>query len=321
MDAATDLAAVADRPTETTSTGDQDAVQADAPAKEVGASDAVAADTGSRDGTPIEAPRDVADVPFGCSASPTIPPACNDDPMSEAIQGVCQSGGTCLCNTGFVLNPSTGRCGYRRRDAAALDGTPTAAVCTGPYDACQCLCCSTDRRAPTCYFPTLGETVDEIRTTYEASKNPASCGPGSCSSVIVEYVCCMPAEPEAPSSATYVATGNVGGIDHLAIAKTGADCASLSFSGGAATKRAFNVDGGGYWTVSAGSVGPCGDAAAQTQIQGALGTLTLRKAGTDCVADLHATLFTIDNAGTVTTTRMDGDGIKMPSVLSVMSCP
>jgi hypothetical protein len=106
-----------------------------------------------------------------------------------------------------------------------------------------------------------------------------------------------------------------------AIAKTGADCASLSFSGGAATKRAFSVDGGGYWTVSAGSVGPCGDAAAQAQIQGALGTLTLRKAGNDCVADLHATLFTIDNAGTVTTTRMDGDGIKMPSVLSVMSCP
>ena len=56
------------------------------------------------------------------------------------------------------------------------DGTTTAAMCTGTYDACQCLCCSTDRRSPTCYFPTLGETVDEIRATYEASKNPANCG-------------------------------------------------------------------------------------------------------------------------------------------------
>jgi hypothetical protein len=57
------------------------------------------------------------------NAAPTVPPACNDDPMSESLQGVCQSDGTCLCNTGFALNASTGRCGYRRWDAAASGST------------------------------------------------------------------------------------------------------------------------------------------------------------------------------------------------------
>jgi hypothetical protein len=49
--------------------------------------------------------------------------------------------------------------------------------------------------------------------------------------------------------------------------------------------------------------------------------MTLRKAGSDCVADLHATLFSIDSAGAVTTVRMDGDGIKMPRVFAAMDCP
>lgn len=274
-----------------------------------------------RDGAPIETSRDAGvDLPVGCLAAPSTPPPCNDDPISAAIQGVCQTDGTCRCNPDFTLDPATGRCGRRTGDAATVDGTPTAAQCTGTYDACQCLCCSTDRVAPTCYFPTLGDTVDGIRTTYEASKDPANCGPGSCSATIVRHVCCMPADPESPSSATYLATGYVGGIDRLGITKTGADCAFISFEGGAGIQRPFNIEGGGTWALADGSFGPCGDAGVQAQIQGALGTIVMRKDGSNCVADLHATLFAIDSAGKVTTTRMDGEGIKLPSMISGISC-
>lgn len=359
-DAATDPVALADRATDTTSMGGKDAWEAnDSPVKDAASADSAAADSpavkdataadvpaadatalkdgmasdplapadvfaadiANRDSATVEALRDVAaDVPFSCLSTPSAGPPCNDEPISAAVQGVCQSDGTCLCNTGFTLNPNTGRCGYRKWDAAVDDGATAALMCTGTYDACQCLCCSTDQLAPTCYFPTLGETADAIRTAYEASKNPANCGPGSCSRTIVRYVCCTPADPEPSSSATYVATGGVGGIDHLNITKTGANCVSLSFADGTRAQPALNIDSGGDWAVSAGSFGPCGDASAQTQIQGALGTMTFRKDGSDCVADLHATLFAIDDAGTITTARMDGDGIKMPRVLSVMSC-
>ena len=63
------------------------------------------------------------------------------------------------------------------------------------------------------------------------------------------------------------------------------------------------------------SFGPCGDAGTRTYAQGALGTLTFRRADGACVLDLHATLFAISDAGELSTARMDGDGIPMPSIL------
>ena len=40
-----------------------------------------------------------------------------------------------------------------------------------------------------------------------------------------------------------------------------------------------------------------------------------RLADSVCVMDLHATLFAISAAGALSTTRMDGEGIPMPSIL------
>jgi hypothetical protein len=45
------------------------------------------------------------------------------------------------------------------------------------------------------------------------------------------------------------------------------------------------------------------------QAQGAVGTLGLRASGSQCLADLHATLFAFAADGTVKTTRLDVDGV------------
>jgi hypothetical protein len=341
-DAAADPLALSDRPDKDVA-GPEDAPAADSPASRdvpgpeiqqdgiPGSKDGLVADgiampdspsieAANRDGTAGETSSDVAtDAKFSCRGLPTIPPPCNDDPRSAAVMGLCIDG-VCQCNPGFALYPETGRCGYLRLDASVVDGPATAAVCTGTYDACQCMCCSTDKLNPTCYFPTVGETIDDIRTTYEASKDPRNCGAGSCSGTGLHYVCCMPATAEPSSRASYATAGNVGGIDHLGITKTGSDCASLSFFGGKSNNRSFNVDTNGIWAVSTGSFGSCADAGATKQIQGVLGTMTTRTAGSDCLADLHVTLFAIDDAGQITTARMDGDGIKLPAVLFNIAC-
>jgi hypothetical protein len=55
---------------------------------------------------------------------------CNDDGWASWVAGACQSNGTCICDTGYVLNPSSGRCAYAPRDASP-DITPDArSVCT-----------------------------------------------------------------------------------------------------------------------------------------------------------------------------------------------
>ena len=45
------------------------------------------------------------------------------------------------------------------------------------------------------------------------------------------------------------------------------------------------------------------------QAKGAVGTLALRASGSQCVADLHATLFTFAADGTVKTSRLDVDSV------------
>jgi hypothetical protein len=35
---------------------------------------------------------------------------CNENPALSSLHGVCLPDGTCICNAGFVKNPSSGRC-------------------------------------------------------------------------------------------------------------------------------------------------------------------------------------------------------------------
>jgi hypothetical protein len=273
-------------------------------------------DGGGRDGaSPDQAARDGgADLATGCLADGGFPPACNDDPNSEAVMGTCQPDGTCKCNSGYVLNPSTGRCRYPPRDGSPGDTDALANLCTGAYDSCMCSCCGTIGRAMMCYYPTLGESVATLAAADQERWASAICGAGACSSG-VHYLCCTPADPEPSSAATYTASGYVGGSDGLGIKKVGADCASLMFTSSGSAGEGFQVDAGALWTAEGASFGPCGDAGTRTYAQGALGTLTFRMADDVCVMDLHATLFAISDAAELTTARMDADGVPMPSLL------
>jgi hypothetical protein len=63
------------------------------------------------------------------------------------------------------------------------------------------------------------------------------------------------------------------------------------------------------WGVVSGEFGPCGDAGTATQAKGGVGVLALRASGSQCLADLHATLFALAADGTVTASRLDVDGV------------
>lgn len=259
------------------------------------------------------APDSDADLPKACLADGGYGPPCNDDPNSAAVMGTCQADGTCKCNSGYVLNPSTGRCRYPTRDGSVAPDA-LANLCTGAYDSCQCSCCGTIGRGMKCYYPTLGESVATLAAADQERWASVVCGGAACSSG-THYLCCTPAESEPPSAATYTTTAYVGGIDRLGIIKTGADCATLSFAGGSSGKPEFRIDTNAYWIAEDASFGPCGDAGGRTFAQGALGTLSFRDVEGVCVMDLHATLFAISDAAELTTARMDAEGLPVPSLL------
>jgi hypothetical protein len=285
-----------------------DTILADLPAT---AADALASDVPPGDVPPTDGvPRDgPADGFWGCKLDSGGAPACNDNPSSEAVMGTCQPDGTCVCSGAYVINPMTGRCMYPLRDASVGSDTGATAGCTGDYTACGCGCCGGVQATPRCYYPSLGETIAAIKAQDEATKSSTNCNLVGCS-LGIHYVCCAETAPESPSSATYVATGYSGGLDHLSISKSGNDCATVSFARPMSSASSWlEITTPSSWGVSSAGFGTCGDAGATDQAKGAVGTLALRASGSQCVADLHATLFAFAADGTVRTSRLDVDGI------------
>jgi hypothetical protein len=247
---------------------------------------------------------------FDCRSA-GIGPTCNDSPISEAIMGACQLDGTCLCNRGYVINPSTGRCMYSnpKRDASTSSEAGPAATCTGDYTACGCGCCGSLTGNTRCYYPSLGETVATITAQDEATRLSTNCDLTGCS-IGIHYLCCAPAAPDPPSSATYSASGYSGGLDHVTITKSGADCAALYFvSPTSSTGSDLRITTPDTWGVTMGLFGTCGDAGASDRAKGGVGTFALRASGSLCLADVHATLFAIAATGEVKTVRFDADGV------------
>lgn len=258
----------------------------------------------------VGVPRDgTADGFWGCKSDGGGAPGCNDNSIFSAVMGTCQPDGTCVCNSSYVINPSTGRCMYPLRDASAASDTAEAGTCTGDYTACGCGCCGGVQSASRCYYPSLGETIAAITAQDQAEKSATNCSLVGCS-LGVHYVCCAEPAPESPSSATYVANGYSGGLDHIVIAKSGSDCATLSFARPmTGTSSALKITMPTNWVVLSSGFGSCGDAGAMDQANGGVGTLALHASGSDCLADLHATLFAFAADGTVRSSRFDIDGI------------
>jgi hypothetical protein len=294
----------------------KDTALSDMPTADVFASDVPAGDVPPADGNVHDG---TTDGILACKVD-AMGPLCNDDPISEAIMGTCQSDGTCACNGNYVINPSTGRCRYPLRDASLSSETSSANACTGEYNACGCGCCSLTSNTTGCYYPSLGENITTIQAEDQAAKNSADCNPAGCSTG-VHYVCCMEAAPESPSNATYTATWYVGDLDHLTIKKTGTDCAMLAISQpSSSANSALKITLPARWGVAYGSFGACGDAGAADPAKGAVGSLALRASGDACVADLHATLFAFTADRTVKSTRLDVDGLII-SGASASMCP
>jgi len=97
---------------------------------------------------------------------------------------------------------------------------------------------------------------------------------------------------------------------------TGSDCATVSFAQPMSSTSSLlkittpsSPSSPSSWGVVSGGFGACGDAGATEQAKGVVGTLALRASGSQCLADLHATLFAFAADGTVTSARLDVDGV------------
>jgi hypothetical protein len=195
------------------------------------------------------------------------------------------------------------------RDASVRSDTSAGAECTGDYSACGCGCCSGAPKDLGCYYPSLGETLAAITAQDQAVKNGLNCNTVGCAAG-VRYVCCAEPAAESPSGATYTSEAYAGGLDHVTISKSGVDCATVSFArpmaGGNATLKISTPPS---WGVTSAGFGACGDGGAAAQAKGAVGTFALRASGSQCVADLHASLFAFAADGTVESTRLDMEGI------------
>ncbi|HEX7598205.1 MAG TPA: hypothetical protein VF518_08325, partial [Polyangia bacterium] len=244
--------------------------------------------------------------PLPCT--PGANQTCNDNPLVSSIWGTCQPDGTCACTAGHVVNPDTGRCMMAPVSDASTGGDASAS-CTGDYTACGCGCCGGVQATPRCYYPSLGETIAAITAQDLATRSASNCAFVGCG-LGIHYLCCPEAAPEAPSGATYAADGYSGGLDHVTISKSGPDCATVSFARPmTSTGSWLKIATPSSWGVVSGGFGTCGDAGVMGQAQGAVGTLGLRASGSQCLADLHATLFAFAADGTVKTARLDVDGV------------
>jgi len=242
----------------------------------------------------------------GLACTPGMDQTCNDDALSSSLWGSCTAEARCVCKAGFDINPATGRCRPAPRDAAP---DSTVAACTGELVACGCGCCGGSTPTAVCYYPTLGETTEALRAADEEVRGSTNCALAGCSRGD-RYVCCHEGAPEPPGSATYVASGYIGDLNHLIVQKLGADCAVLELTQGTTTgddRMALATHDS--WRVARATLGGCADASPTEPVLGVVGSLAIRKVADGCAVDVHASLFAYSAQGEVRTTRLDADGV------------
>jgi len=214
---------------------------------------------------------------------------------------------------------SDGAAGGALGSGGTVGADGSASVCLGSYDACICGCCTDPPRDTMCYYPTAGETLDPIKAHDGQVRSSTNCATAGCASGI-RYVCCLPAEPEPASSATYSASAWMGDVDHLTIDKVGKECVSASFDSGSA-RTGYHVDAPAGWAFTAGAFGPCIDGGIGASVRGALGSFAMRRDGNTCVADVHLTLYSFGTGGEIKTVRMDADGVPIGGASGGGFCP
>jgi hypothetical protein len=279
----------------------------------------VGKDMGSDGGSGQDAPLGVEagadtgkDVSGVCT--PGMPQTCNDSPAASYVAGTCQPNGTCVCDTGFVLNPASGRC-----------GRAAAGTCAGSFEACGCGCCSGVSPTPVCYYPGAGDSLASIKAVDEAAKASPTCATAGCS-LGLRYVCCADAPVEPAGNALYSATATMTALDRINLKKTASDGTCVSFTLASPTSvtgvRPFRLTLPPQWGLEGPvATGPCNNPGL-LPIIGAQGTVTFEPSGNTCTLSAHLTLFHApDTAGTVIATRFDADQVPISGGLSSNYCP
>lgn len=251
-------------------------------------------------GTVLDLGSDLAAV-----CTPGMDQTCNDSEIASSLWGGCTASGTCICKAGYEINPSTGRCRLPPRDAA---GDIAVGACTAEFLACGCGCCGGTTPTMVCYYPALGETTASLRAADEQVRQSTNCELAGCS-FGRRYVCCAAGEPDPVGSASYTADGYIGGLNHLTVTKSGADCAVLQLSEPFTADDRMALQTTGQWRVGGARLGGCADGGPVEAARGVLGSLDIREVTDGCVVDVHASLFAFSSTGEVKTTRMDADGI------------
>jgi hypothetical protein len=229
---------------------------------------------------------------------------CNDNPAVSMLWGTCKANGTCSCNTGYVINASTGRCML-----------PVANSCSGAYDACGCGCCGGTTPQPVCYYPSAGDSLPTIIADDQAARSSSTCATVGCTQG-QRYLCCTEAPPEPAGSAQYNASYTVGGIDRIGLNRVGGDsyCVQLNLvqSGpSGANPSNLRVTTPADWIIEGSiSKSACNSTIVSARAIGALGSVTFSSNGTSCAINAHMTLFFAASAeAPVTTMRIDADNV------------
>jgi hypothetical protein len=235
--------------------------------------------------------------------------------MTSATWGVCQVNGTCSCNSGFVINTSTGKC-----------MRPATSTCTDSYVACGCGCCGGTTPSPVCYYPSAGDSLSAIKAADETTKSSPTCATAGCS-LGQRYLCCAEVAAEPAGSAQYSATLNVGALDRVSLKKTGSDgiCVSLGLANPSSLGlKPVRVDLPTEWSIESLSAGAC-NSSSREQAIGAQGTVTFSPSGTSCAINAHLTVFFYVESGNpepvvLSTRRIDADDIPISGGLPASYC-
>ena len=229
------------------------------------------------------------------------------------VWGKCEANGTCVCNTGYAINPTSGKC---------TDGN-----CSGSYMACGCGCCGGTAAVPTCYYPGAGDSLSTIMANDQTASHSSSCATVGCSQG-QQYLCCTAAAQESSIAAQYSATYMVSDLqDRITLTKTGTNGTCATFSIGtpvpAGSTTKFPVTTPSQWNVSGYPAGgTCSDGGTGNRAIGALGSVTLVPSGSTCTLTAHMTLFfAVDASSPVTTIRIDTDALPIAGGLPKLYCP
>jgi hypothetical protein len=271
-------------------------------------------DLGNDGGGTTDAPtgKDLGmDVSGVCT--PGMDQTCNDSPVASWVAGTCQSNGTCVCGSGFALNPDSGRCGRVETN-----------TCAGSYDACGCGCCTGQSPTTVCYYPSAGDSLASIKAADEEVKASPTCANAGCAAG-QRYICCAEAPVEPAGTALYSATATMTAVDRIQLKRTESDgrCVSITIAnpGSGAGGRPLRLSLPTGWGVVSVAAGACNGPASE-EVIGAQGSMTLNPSGNTCTVSAHLTLFhSATSAGPVSTTRFDADDVLISGGLSSNYCP